>query len=80
VGVDQNFFLLGGHSLLGAQMIARVEERFDVELPLREVFDKPTVAELAEAVERLLVADIEAMSDEEAERLTVLAPGKGAGL
>ena len=36
-----NFFLLGGHSMLGAQLIARLDELFAVELPLREVFQNP---------------------------------------
>jgi len=69
VGVDDNFFLLGGHSLLGTQVIARVHDTFGVDLPLRGLFDAPTVTELAVEIERLILATLEAMSDEEAQRL-----------
>ena len=54
VGVDDNFFFLGGHSLLGTQLIARIRNTFDVELSLRAVFDSPTAAELSDQIERLL--------------------------
>jgi len=54
VGAEDNFFELGGHSLLATQLIARVREGFAVELPLRAVFDSPTVALLARAVEEAL--------------------------
>jgi amino acid adenylation domain-containing protein len=69
VGADENFFMLGGHSMLGAQLIARIGERFDVDMSLRALFDNPTVAEMATEVERLLVADLEEMSDDDAARL-----------
>jgi amino acid adenylation domain-containing protein len=57
IGMDQNFFLLGGHSMLGAQLIVRLEDLFDVEISLRFLFDHPTLAEIAAEVERQLAAD-----------------------
>jgi amino acid adenylation domain-containing protein len=69
MSVNDNFFYLGGDSLFGIQVIARLSESFHVELPLLCLFDYPTVAELAAEVERLVRARIEAMSEEEAPRL-----------
>ncbi|HEV7668968.1 MAG TPA: amino acid adenylation domain-containing protein, partial [Thermoanaerobaculia bacterium] len=51
VGAEADFFDLGGHSILALQMISRVEKAFDVELPLRAVFESPTLARLAERIE-----------------------------
>jgi amino acid adenylation domain-containing protein len=50
-GIHDNFFALGGHSLLAVQVIARVRETLNVEMPLRAMFDAPTIAEFAERVD-----------------------------
>jgi amino acid adenylation domain-containing protein/FkbM family methyltransferase len=69
VGVRDNFFELGGHSLLVTQIISRVREAFQIEMPLRSLFDNPTIAELALMIEEILIENLEEMSDEEAEQL-----------
>jgi acyl carrier protein len=69
VSRNDNFFNLGGHSLMGAQLIAKVQQRFGVELSLRSLFDRPTIAEISSEIERLLYTKLHAMSDEEAQRL-----------
>jgi amino acid adenylation domain-containing protein len=51
VGIRDDFFKLGGHSLLGARMLARLHDELDVKLPLSVVFERPTIETLAMAVE-----------------------------
>jgi acyl-coenzyme A synthetase/AMP-(fatty) acid ligase/acyl carrier protein len=81
VGIDQNFFDVGGHSLHAMSMISRATEIFKVEISLREFFELPTVAHMAEMISRQeltnynevdlseTLAAVESLSDEQALRL-----------
>jgi amino acid adenylation domain-containing protein len=61
VSMRDNFFQLGGHSLFGAQVIARVRDEFGIELQLRRVFEQPTVELLSRQIEEEIILRIQAM-------------------
>jgi amino acid adenylation domain-containing protein len=61
VGLNDNFFLLGGHSLLGTQLLTRVSQSFGVELNLLNLFDHPTLAEMSQQIEKLILEKIAGM-------------------
>jgi acyl carrier protein len=82
VGVDDNFFLIGGHSLLAMQVLFRIREAFDVELSARDLYDDAfTAARLAEKVMRLrlqtadsvrigeVLDQLDALSDDDVRKL-----------
>jgi acyl carrier protein len=79
VGVSDNFLALGGHSLAASRIISQIIRSFQLELPIKTLFDSPTVAEMAmviaahqaklanpDELERML-SEVEASSDEEAQ-------------
>jgi amino acid adenylation domain-containing protein len=81
VGIRDNFFDLGGHSLLATQVISRLRNALNLEIPLRTLFESPTIEQMAAAImenrgnqlgeeelERML-GEWESLSDEEAQRL-----------
>jgi acyl carrier protein len=84
VGVHDNFFELGGDSLLATQVISRICDLYQVEIPLRTLFETPTIAGIAMYLVELnthcqsdidmneVLADLEALSEEEAEQLLQL--------
>src|SRR5262249_2818242 len=53
IGIHDNFFRIGGHSLLATQVISRIRHNYNIDIPLRTLFEQPTVAALSQIVESL---------------------------
>jgi aryl carrier-like protein len=54
IGADENFFMVGGHSMFGVQLAAQIRDAFNVKLTLRQLFRAPTVVALSAEVERCI--------------------------
>ncbi|MBV9405062.1 MAG: non-ribosomal peptide synthetase [Acidobacteriaceae bacterium] len=58
IGLHDNFFRIGGHSLLAAQIMSRIRSTFQVDLPLRTVFESPSVAALSQQIETRILSEL----------------------
>lgn len=65
ISIHDNFFALGGHSLLATRLLSRMRDVFQVDVPLRAVFEATTVEEMALLVEDLLFEEVAAMNEEQ---------------
>lgn len=75
VSIDDNFFLIGGNSLMGIQFVAQVADAFGIEFPLRTLFENPTVQLLARTIEQIILMKIAEMDENEARSLLEQTPG-----
>lgn len=70
IGPEDDFFLAGGHSLLGTQLVIRARKAFGVKVTLNDLFEAGTVARLAAHIEAMILEEIASLSDEEAAHAT----------
>lgn len=75
VGLKDNFFLLGGHSLLGTQLLTRIRQTFGVDLTLLSLFDHPTLMEMSQEIEKLILAKLENEGNEQSKILLAQPAG-----
>lgn len=69
IGIHDDFFALGGDSLLALRIYSRIESTYNISLPINELFNNPTIQQLALYLENVLVSEIDSLSDEEVLRL-----------
>ncbi|UPW84182.1 non-ribosomal peptide synthetase [Lysinibacillus sp. Ag94] len=65
VGVESNFFKIGGHSLLGVKIISKINKAFETELRLRDIFETPTIRELASKIDNEIINNKEVIDKDD---------------
>jgi acyl carrier protein len=87
VGIHDNFFELGGHSLMAAQVMSRISRFFHIEVPVRQMFTTPSIAELSDAIVQMqigcipdnqfaeMLSDVETLSEDKVRHLLSLDIG-----
>ena len=79
VGIHDDFFELGGDSLLATQFISRVFQRLKIEFPVRMLFENPTIAEFGMLIEETLLQNVETLTEQEAKQTLETAGRAAAG-
>ena len=69
ISVNENFYQLGGDSLLATQIVAELREMFSIDLSLKQFFDKQTISGVAECIEELVIAEVASLSDAQAQQM-----------
>src|SRR5438046_2718753 len=69
LGINDDFSKLGGHSLIAIRIVSELRKAFQIDLPVRALFDAPTIAELSLYIQEHLIAEIDALTEEEARQL-----------
>lgn len=73
MGIHDNFFDLGGNSLIGTQLISQLRQYFQVELPITLLFAAPSVAELALVIEEIIIGELEQLTENEESELILIS-------
>ncbi|NJO96807.1 MAG: hypothetical protein HC764_12895 [Pleurocapsa sp. CRU_1_2] len=69
VGIYDNFFDLGGDSLVGIRLISRLKQEWEVEIAINYLFESPYVSELALVVEETIISELEELTEDAAQKL-----------
>jgi amino acid adenylation domain-containing protein len=75
IGRDDNLFDVGAHSILAIEFTSRVYDALGIEVPLRLLFESPTIRRLGAAIQELLIEQVDSLTDEEAELLAEKSSG-----